>query len=110
MVVGIGVAILFTFAWFSKPESLRSKIDRAGIRLTRVRDKAKGTYEISYVDRDKLLAIVQQSGQVILEHRHNGVLDGEYEVNVRFFYFWTRKQHVYMDGIDKLMAKFDPDI
>ena len=110
ILVGIGLAILFAVAWFSKPESLRSKIDRAGIRLTRVRDKPLGTYEISYVDRDKLVGILQQSGQVNFEHRHNGVLVGEYEVDVRLFYFWTRKHHVFIDGIDKLITKFDPDI
>jgi hypothetical protein len=96
--------------WFAKPESLRNRIERAGIRLTRVRDEAKGMYEISYVDRDKLVGILLQSGQVILEHRHNGVLEGEYEVDVPFFYFWKREQRVSVNGINKLIAKFDPDI
>ncbi len=109
MVVGIGVTIIFAFAWFSKPESLRDKIDRAGIRLTRVRDKPLGTYEISDMDRDKLVDILRQSGQVYNEYTHNGVVNVDYQWDVPYLYFWKREQRVTTDGIDK-SVKFDPDI
>lgn len=108
MAIGICLASVLLFAWFSKPVSLRTKINGAGIHLEPGTER--GSYAISASDRVKLETILQDSGYKFRRVASFDVVVDVYELDNRFFYFWHRKQRVdvYIDA--QKLVTFEPDI
>ena len=110
-VIGVCFSLVFAFAWFSRPHSLRSKIEEAGVHLTRVNTSGgSGTYDVKRADRAKIATILCHEGFKKLGNIGIDVVGDRYLLERRFLTIWGRKQYVNLDAIQGLFVEFDPDI
>ena len=91
MVVGAtGFLFLLTYAWFAKPESLRSQIERNGIHMKRLDGSARGRYSVSHDDRMRLIQLFTEAGCKVRYELEDPI--STYELDQPLFWFWHKKQ------------------
>lgn len=99
-------SLLLVYAWLAKPESLRSKIDRRGIHLTKLDGGQKGRYTVSELDRKRLVKLFIDSGSKVSHEIEDPIVC--YELNQPWFWFGHKKQ-VMIDFYSHEVW-FNPDI